>query len=984
MLTLSGIYKNIEKPIIDITFSVAVVQIGIRYYNGNFWKQVCKVLGITTLPQTQKSWIGGTVTETLLAFGKPIFSPQEYVTNILMHGFVVDSFAYRFFDFLFQYYNIDLQRDISGISEEDLNDLCFSIKNPFGMRKQLLSKYMSMSIRGNEEYCKKIIFQLLNLIDMNFWDEYSSDKQLTGHYLDKFELWKADSSFYKNEKKKMEESTLLENRQKAYRRPHLQCDLDKGIFEIILPHQMIRIKNADDLPEISWLISSVGINREIKCVLEESYSGYRTRETKVVVQGEQIFNTFVFFLYEGSNYIKKFTWRDRKIIFFNENGNHVAGENLEEGAVFAFIKENTVVHSDALIAKTNRIGLEFLEFDLHKGDMIQVPGENNYYIGKVPETGLTKEYICQDVIAFTKDGKAMSIYNKLPACIVDVPSNKFNGTAIILNGKVTKLSQNNFLDIQSGRSEGKKFYFLDLKGLDNIKTGINKIVIDFPNAKRKVIEEFVYIPEFLYSFEDAPYVYQQRGTLKINRKIEKGIITDIICEKDQHYDFDIGDLQTDYISFSVLLGNEYIDINFRVPALFFSWNQIDWFTQKPADIWHTDFKNVVYIKFPRKKISLGVVGHNEIEALFTFNKNHQNSFVCDLTKLKTYFYEERMINSIKLIDQHMEYDLFKIIMKSYIHNVTLEADYEHNYLIWKCDILGKNTYYADVIYNGEVLMEKTCIVDGILKAQLPIHSAKYKIKIYESEDEFGFDDEYDLVGESENSVLSPRELTNSCMKISSIRNIQKTTGDLDFSNAYYIFISGIDNSMEINGKYYIGTLVETFFKEAILRASDVTVFIPDLNKINLVTVTFRNEWNEHELFLYDSYSKCVVEKEDSRFSKSEAYRRYEVLYTDEYYWEVQYVDGNPVIEEKAREWIKKHKECPHDSIRIWKEENAKVISIDEVKLSVRSYNCLKRAGLFTLDQVLISYQKGNLMKIRNLGRKGCEEIYKCLKEHHLI
>ena len=55
------------------------------------------------------------------------------------------------------------------------------------------------------------------------------------------------------------------------------------------------------------------------------------------------------------------------------------------------------------------------------------------------------------------------------------------------------------------------------------------------------------------------------------------------------------------------------------------------------------------------------------------------------------------------------------------------------------------------------------------------------------------------------------------------------------------------------------------------------------------------------------------------------------------------------------------------------------LNIDELELSVRSYNCLKRASINTVEE-LISKTPEEMMKVRNLGRKSLEEVYAKLKE----
>jgi DNA-directed RNA polymerase subunit alpha len=70
-------------------------------------------------------------------------------------------------------------------------------------------------------------------------------------------------------------------------------------------------------------------------------------------------------------------------------------------------------------------------------------------------------------------------------------------------------------------------------------------------------------------------------------------------------------------------------------------------------------------------------------------------------------------------------------------------------------------------------------------------------------------------------------------------------------------------------------------------------------------------------------------------------------------------------------------------IMVEKEEEQKnrlmEMSIEELDLSVRSYNCLKRAGINTVEE-LIQRNEGDMMKVRNLGRKSLEEVLKKLHE----
>ena len=70
-------------------------------------------------------------------------------------------------------------------------------------------------------------------------------------------------------------------------------------------------------------------------------------------------------------------------------------------------------------------------------------------------------------------------------------------------------------------------------------------------------------------------------------------------------------------------------------------------------------------------------------------------------------------------------------------------------------------------------------------------------------------------------------------------------------------------------------------------------------------------------------------------------------------------------------------DAKNTEIMVEKEENKKEkvldMTIEELDLSVRSHNCLKRAGINTVED-LINRTEEDMMKVRNLGRKSLEEV----------
>ena len=62
-----------------------------------------------------------------------------------------------------------------------------------------------------------------------------------------------------------------------------------------------------------------------------------------------------------------------------------------------------------------------------------------------------------------------------------------------------------------------------------------------------------------------------------------------------------------------------------------------------------------------------------------------------------------------------------------------------------------------------------------------------------------------------------------------------------------------------------------------------------------------------------------------------------------------------------------------------KQEGQNTMSIDDLDLSVRSNNCLRRAGINTVEE-LIQKTEADMIKVRNLGSKSLEEIKKKLED----
>ena len=84
-----------------------------------------------------------------------------------------------------------------------------------------------------------------------------------------------------------------------------------------------------------------------------------------------------------------------------------------------------------------------------------------------------------------------------------------------------------------------------------------------------------------------------------------------------------------------------------------------------------------------------------------------------------------------------------------------------------------------------------------------------------------------------------------------------------------------------------------------------------------------------------------------------------------------------IMNDLLRLFVDLSDDAKNTEIIVEKEENKKEkvleMTIEELDLSVRSYNCLKRAGINTVED-LTNKSEEDMMKVRNLGRKSLEEV----------
>lgn len=858
----------------DLLVCVAMVQIGIRYYDGGYWPHFAKLLGEPSWNINRQAVMGKVCISALHEYNKFVNDENDRINTILMHGFVANKYFDNLIDFLFAYYRIDLERDLSRNDRDTMRELLSSMKRKDNSnRTYKLVQQTSDAVTANPLGSNIRLRWLLGLIDASFWGEeikINPDNRLSRM----FGEWMNKSKDFSSSRGARGE------KQKIFSSPHLMFDINKGTFAIRLPSQIVR--NTENL---FWNVALDGRNEHLSVEAFESVLAYKTEPLISPINSTELFGRMSFELnyYENS---KKFSLPKEDIRFFTKDGYSVAPSSLKSGEYYAFSPKGASVESTALIESKNFAGLKFYYFTFEDGDLLRLPNGTAVCIGKRVEEGLITHGVLCDAISSTGN----SVYNAIPSFLVKMKESALPGTAVTINGSKRRLLDNCIpvvVELDEGKHE-KGFWF-SLESLGCTRDGNYEIDIDVPSDRSIRHWCFTLINNLHYQFDDqAPYIFSAKGSLQFQgigsqiKCLTPGVIYD---KDDKSYNFAVAS-ESRSLEFSI----SGIRLNILVPMLEYSFDNNTWHTQKHEAIWHADFPTKIWLRYPASKIKFEMDGVNcgeeETAELFT-RRISDGIFECDLTRFKSWINNKHIRNRLILHCTGEPIDFLDIIARSWVVSGVIEADTEHNKLLLKCDIIGKGEYYVDVYCNSELIAEKILLQDGQAELDGRVHSGKYHMDVFETvADEDSWFDEvtYKSIYKIGVEVVNPHDLTGKTLEINTAMRDEKDLFKLQFEKKYLIeSLSILDESDEYR---YSGTLVE--FESSRIIANVVVEFF-NLNQLRYAMISWIDpEYSDELEFLYDYVSKQIVCEEQPGLSSSEKYRRYEPLYLDEYFFGVTF------------------------------------------------------------------------------------------------
>ena len=870
-------------------FALELVRFAMKHYNQKrFWPYFEEEYGVSVniTKQNDLHW----AFRCILQQNNKLYDDSIHmkIDNISMHSFVTDQCAPQFFDYLFDFWRIDLCRNIDNMSGK--NNPYFEILMEELMQvSQNMADVMahtSLAIKSAKKSCSLRIRRILNLIDACYWDnaEISHTNNRINALL---QAWMNDNKG----KWKKERKSRSGVRSKKYLSSPTLCLNKNGTFSIELPRQIL--KDCIDNEYICWEIRIPG---EPAIHIDSEPAGkvvFQTNKRSYLLQIEHLFDKISLTLLSDRKKYAHFTIKADEYRFFDEKyGELVIYENdyIADGSYLCYSKLTefpSVLYQEAPEYNSDSF-VNVCQLDLNRGDILCFPDKNALLVGERIQDGLIGASPLSDIYA--DDQSHTPVFIVVPKIMFKTTRKQLTGTALsIATNKENRWLKMADLDYKEFRLhdmlDNVYAYILDLSEFI-CEEGRYKIFLDIPDGKFSYRYEFLFLKYFHPHFLDFPYVFTKWGKISFdtNDRVKeiKGDWKNTAKEKTFSFNFDQTDKDCScYVKDSSLLlpyclNGEEVPLVFEIPSFYWKLNENDeWNSNLPAELFLKRLPSRLFVKGP---FSFGEKTYLELEApaledevrLFA-EKSSTNARSFPLSRLKSYLNYNMEEADLSIVLDGIKHPLCKIICKSKVLSCSLYGDFARNLLRGKIDIQGDEEYSVVIKRDDEVFAELP-LQNGMFEVFTPLEEGSYNVEIYELEDdEDGFGNVASfLIAHYQVELINQYNLSNKKIKILSIQDHAKKYAPLELLEEYVIDdLRCIDYNMVADSIVGIWRKVDTkqcSSYQGILFAIDnkriskkFEVLLVFCDRENLTSpIILRKINNEYCELLYNAFSRTLI------------------------------------------------------------------------------------------------------------------------------
>ena len=878
-------------------FALGLVRYAMRNYNknhnGEFWPYFYTEFNIDVSPAKQK-YIHETFVSILKEDKKACSeNAANKIDMITMHTFVADNSASQLFDYLFDFWRLDLLRNVDNLNNNTEGvDIFSELITVMEYGSQNVRTHTSQLLKFPElkPIFKNRIKRIFRLINDAFWKETKINE--TGNRINHLlNLWMDDpKGAFQKEKKYVAKHTSKEKGEILYHSPVLKLNVEEEKLRIILPSQRLIECNETDRP--IWIIESDNSDFnvvQIEPEFKKDKIGYYIDKTSVEIPLNLMLSNFKFTLKSNDKLLKKYEIKPSKIRFFDANGKHIDHNTslLPQGFVTSYSDSSnypTVLGEENRVLSSNGLSLKTL--NLTKGQIVVLDDNTGIQVAQKLNEGYAENYPIEGLTIKDCDN-SYDVYAKLPKLLFKADSKELNGISLSINGHNHKITELNFKEFRIVNELNIFGYLIDLNDLIQ-NEGKYELFLSYPKYKKQLFHSsFVYINDFKYSFRNNPYIFSEEASIDLPRKYNFIELNDKKWADSIKSNFDILNftfnfaerdvnqinkycdlVDNQFLVLSYKLNNKTVKFYFYIPALYWKFNLNDeWNVKKPQDILLKDLKynkKRLYLSGPFNFNKIAITTDADVEIA-----DEESEIKCsdiknpsfDLLKAFDWFNNRDEIYRTLYIkfDEDKEKRLARVICKSILNNVNLIADFDNNILLGDVDINGNESYTISIKYGDQIICEDQQIVDGKFEVECEneLETGNYEINVYEviENESEGFDVETSSI------ILNKEPIIKKIINLSNLNNEKiLLKGYQDKENKYYPF--------RFSDNYYTSNLKKTTYTELI----DEGILIDEDGEVsNLYGV-----WNEEIDYLDNDVMGAfvwykgvlTVDKNDATYSLS--------------------------------------------------------------------------------------------------------------------
>lgn len=869
---------------------ITLVQIGIRRYDGNFWTHASHELNIK-LDQRARALISDTLLSTLRVHEKYILSESERVQTVLFHGFVSDYYSKGLFELLFQYYVKDLERDIyrndaqqmqalmdtlamkASLGEKDSEAFTdkFMVK---GSRAYKLRYHTLNAISAKPRHSRARLRRLLRLIDNAFW-KGKVPKKPTSRLTILFKQWIEESPTYQQEYNSYMLGEVTNRGKKHFSTPYLFADIDRTCFELRLPAQIIRESaSADACWEITTSQRTITVPVEYYDVL----TGHKTFDSYCRILPSELFDTIKCQLLWNGVSVKRFpNVPSSTVRFFDMEGDYAP--RLFRIPMCAYTSPIHRLTSPALLKGVPAGQLMRWEFSFERGDVVILPNGESMVVGDRFAVGLIARNRVPYVTFLNHKHSSAPVYSRVPDLIIKTPAAVLDGTVISVNDARFKIGNivHTTFDIPGNKQECA--VLIPLGKITACKNDtLNTVYVSIPGDAHTQSFDFVCIDRFAAHFDGAPYVFEERGTVVFPPHLH---VTCDDAEKLQGENGFCFDLTTG-ISKLYLTVQQKLHLELRIPTVSWSLDNEVWHLEPAGELWYSEFNRIkqLYIRSPISKISFNTdtdVADDEDDEVYSIAAEplDEDKYVVDMRPFKKWLTRDIIKHNVNMKVGSEEYRFASVYTRSFVVSCDLSADYDKSILTCHCDVIGMSDYYVDIIHksSGQIIADKAPLTDGLWEASDSLRSGIYSVEIFERD----ADDEENIfwpIHTMEKKLINKNDFTGKHLHVRRFMSGRTSTLFTVFSHEYWIV-----DLARIDSHTYHGKLMDNGIDSDL----DVQVTFPDLNELRYFNIAFWDDYEETYIdFMFDTKMRKLALEEADGLRPSERYRRYRILFEDDY------------------------------------------------------------------------------------------------------